>query len=137
MKCALELLAIQKAKQEEIARAEAIRKEKEEREKRERTLAMCEEFSEELEKLASLGRDPAIQFKCSSDYERVYQRSHTRYADEGPEHYCSGKFDIELMKQYFAEYCFRITETKTSFRTYGCGSWRGYALSIEPDPQCF
>lgn len=136
MKCAMELMTVATVRAEEIKIEEAIRKEREAKEKRERTIAYCERLGNLLESKANAGKIPETNFVCSSDG-CLLSATTSDYADRRIS-YNKTKvvIDFALMAEWFAQYCFEVNLRDFEYWYYGCGKWHGYNVIIRPKPVC-
>ena len=138
MKCALELQIIATVREEEI------RKEKEEAERKKAlairtgTIAKCESIGSILEEMANNGKQPCYDF-CIDKYNRPLIATNNQYADRRLSYHCSTNptpIDFNLMKEWFAEYCFEISAEEFSYYHYGFGVCEGHKISIKPSAEC-
>lgn len=136
MKCALELVMTATIKAEEEAIRKALEKQREEAEKRERTLKYCEKLGEEMERKAEKGQMPTASMRFDY-FHRPITSTCKDYAD-GRLSYrgYDEAVDFELMAEWFAQYCFTIEIKKFDFWRYGCGVCNGYEIVISPNPEC-
>lgn len=136
MKCALELQMLAAVKAEENAIAEAARKEAARRELIASTIALCEGIGEELEKLANKGRKPQFEFMCSWDLNEVLRTTYRDYADRRESYTRLSHFDMDTLKEWFANYCFDVQLDPTYGWRYNWGEIRMYRVIITPSAEC-
>jgi hypothetical protein len=137
MKCALELMVIAEAKAEEKAREQEIYERKRKEEENARTLKMCEDIGKYLEEMAENGERPYYCFNCSKNYS-LLTKERQRYAN-GKTSYTTvpnSSFNIELMKEYFENYCFEVSAINYEYYNYGWGAQKGHTIYIRVSPKC-
>ena len=136
MKCATELMTIAKVKAEEIAKAEQEKRERETMARIARTIKYYEELGNTLESMAEQGKEPSVVF-YTDGYCRPMKSTHNDYAD-GRESFrwdCDS-IDLEMLRDYFEQYCFNLTIKKFNYWHYGLGLKQGCAITISPAPKC-
>lgn len=136
MKCAMELMAIANIS----SRLNELEKQAKELETRKVRLAatfqFCERLGKELESKAEKGEKLEIFFECSKQG-TVLTRTRQDYADHRLSYRPSTlDIDLQVLKNWFAEYCFKTAVEKIEFDEYGCGRCSGYQVTITPDTQC-
>ena len=138
MRCAFDLEMTAKVRAEENAKAELLRQQKEAMARTARTIDFCERLGRELEKKAENGEPPIIRFDCENrDFPRVLVATDKEYADHRTSHNPAGAtFDLNLLKEWFAQYCFEVTCRERWTWNYGCGRMSYYWVTISPQPQC-
>lgn len=137
MKCALELTAIIAEKKEEKARAKLLKEMAEKEARRETTIRFCEKTGAILEAKANRAEDLKYTFYCNQRSKGILLMTFNDYADGRLSFRTSdSKIDIELLKNWFAEYCFKIIIENFDYREYGFGYRNGYKITILPDMQC-
>jgi hypothetical protein len=136
MKCATELMTIAKVKAEEIARAEQEKRERETMARIARTIKHCEELGNTLESMAEQGKEPSLVFYTDKHY-RPMKPTHDDYADGRQSFIWSyDDIDLEMLKEYFEQYCFNLTIKQFDYWCYGLGLNQGYVITISPAPKC-
>lgn len=136
MKCATELMTIAKVKAEEIARAEQEKRERETMARIARTIKHCEELGNTLERMAEQGKEPSVTF-YTDEYHRLMEPTYSRYADGRKSFIWSREsIDLEMLKEYFEQYCFNLTVKQFDYWYYGLGLNQGYVITISPAPKC-
>lgn len=136
MKCATELMAIAKVKAKEIARAEQEKRERETMARIARTIKHCEDLGNTLESMAEQGKEPSAVF-YTDEYHRLMTPTYSRYADGRKSFIWSREsIDLEMLKEYFAQYCFNLTIKQFDYWCYGLGLNQGYVITISPAPKC-
>jgi transcriptional regulator len=131
----MELLEIMETNKARIER-ERIEKERKEREqKAQATLKLCEELSEKIEGLAQKGKDLTVYFNCT-EKGAIMTPTTRDYADSRISYHYQECIDLDLLKDYFKQYCFDITVVKRfEYWYYGCGKFSdGMAVRISPNP---
>ena len=123
------------------AEEEAIRQAIEEQQKKERqrayTLRYCEKLGEQLEAIAETGKTPKVIFYCGKWDTRPLAPTYNDYADKRLSYRTNGEsLDLELMAEWFAQYCFCVSIKEYGYYTYGCGYCSGLEVLIAPDPEC-
>lgn len=138
MRCAFDLQMIAKVKAEENAKAELLRQRKEDMARTARTIEFCEKLGKQLEEMAEKGQTPIIRFDCeNSNFPRVLVATRKEYADHRESHNPIGEsFDLNLLVEWFAQYCFEVKYLKSLTWHYGCGQMSYYWVTISPQPQC-
>lgn len=136
MKCALELQMLAAVKAEENAIAEAARKEAARRELIAKTIAFCEDIGVELEMLANKGKKPRFEFMCSWDLDEVLRATYRDYADRRESYTRASRFDMDTLKEWFANYCFDVQLDPTHGWRYNWGEIRMYRVTILPNAEC-
>jgi hypothetical protein len=136
MKCALELKAISTIKKEEIEKKKELERMAKKAEIIANSILLCEDIGKDLELRAEEGKDPVYSFLMYNNHRVNYTCA--LYANGEPSYYEIGKeFDLKVMADWFAKYCFKISTEPQSLKRYGIGTIRGYLVTIEPDPACF
>jgi hypothetical protein len=137
MKCALELMAIATVKAEEIAKAKAEREAREREERIKCAIQICEEIGAKLERMAEQGETPTYTLYVNRFY-RTLNATTSEYADGRTSYYASRNvsFEMDYLKEWFAQYCFIVEKKSFDFWQYGSGEQTGYALTIKPNPEC-
>ena len=138
MRCALDLQATAKLKAEENTKAEILRQQREEMARRIHTIAFCEKLGKELEEKAEKGYDPRISFYCeASRQHRLLIETRREYADHRKSHYPTGEaLDLDLIVEWFAQYCFEVDCRKKWTWHYGWGQVNCLFVIISPKAQC-
>ena len=137
MKCALELTAIIVEKKEEKAKEKFLKEMAEREARREATIRFCEKTGAVLEAKANRAEDLEYTFYCNQHSKGILLRTFNDYADGRLSYRTSdSKIDIELLREWFAEYCFKIIIEDFDYREYGFGYRSGYKITILPDMQC-
>jgi hypothetical protein len=138
MRCAFDLQMIAKVRAEENAKAELLRQRQEDMARTARTIEFCEKLGRQLEEMAEKGQTPIIRFDCeNSNFPRLLVSTRNDYADRRTSHRSTGEpFDLNLMKEWFAQYCFEVDCHKSWTWHYGCGQVSYYWVTISPQPQC-
>lgn len=136
MKCALELKAISTIKKEEIEKKKELERIAKEAEIIANSIILCEDIGKNLELRAEEGKDPVYTFLMYNNHRVDYTRA--LYANGEPSYYEVGKeFDLKVMAEWFAKYCFKISTETQYLKRYGIGTITAYLVKIEPDPACF
>lgn len=137
MRCAFDLVTTANFIAEEKERLKTIQEQLEREELRVRTIQYCEKLGAELEQKSEKGEQPIIDFHCSHNGTPLVA-TFSDYADRRLSFNWSktGKIDLELMKQWFADYCFQVKTTPYDYYCYGLGVCSGYLVKISPAPQC-
>ena len=136
MKCATELMAIAKVKAEEIIRAEQEKREREIMARIARTTKYLEKLGNTLESMAEQGKEPSIVF-YTDRYYRPMEPTYNEYADGRKSFIWScDSIDLEMLKEYFEQYCFNLTVAQFNYWCYGLGVKQGYVITISPAPKC-
>ena len=137
MKCAMELMAISAVKAEEIEKEKKLFEQREREAKRARTIRYCEKLGNQLEALAEKGKKPSVSFHCSSYNYRPLTSTFNDYADKRLSYKCCGEpLDLQVMANWFANFCFAVTLKKFNYYTYGLGLCSGYEVVISPKAEC-
>lgn len=138
MRCALDLQMVAKVKAEENTKAELLRRQKEDIARRARTIEFCEKLGKELEKKAESGNTPTISFDCQvNNFPRLLIATRKEYADGRISHYAVGaSLDLNLISEWFAQYCFEVVCHKAWTWNYGFGKDSYYRVTISPEPEC-
>lgn len=137
MKCALELMATAAIKAEEIEREKKLTEQREREAKRIRTIRYCEKLGNQLEALAEKGKKPFTSFYCSGYNHRPLTATFSDYADKRLSYKCCGEaLDLQVMANWFADFCFVVTLKKFDYYAYGCGLCSGYEVVISPKAEC-
>lgn len=135
MRCAMELQMTAMVKAEERARAEAARKMKAAAIIKAATIRKCEELGAQLEALADSGYRPYTSFYLT--WNRVLETTNKDYADHRLSYnVTSEEINLSVMREWFAQWCFKVTEHETYGWIYGAGEVPILRISIEPDAQC-
>ena len=136
MRCAMDLVVTATIKAEEIKQEQLLAQQREYEVKKARTLELCEQLGEQLERLANAGKTPKISFECSNWY-RPLKSTHDDYSD-GRLSYrlCGEVFDIDVLTGWFNSYCFAVSKEAFSYYQYGWGYRQGYTITIAPQPAC-
>lgn len=140
MRCAMELLSIQ-AKVVQEAKEEALRKERERMERlKQDTLKECMELGKIIESNAEKGFKPEVCFLYNEVEQCTMYTCNNEYADRRTSHRFRREFDLELAKEWFAQYCFEIKQVDkvSKYWRYGSGCFAipVYTMKIIPMPQC-
>lgn len=141
MKCAAELLAIsiEKKKENEARKAAEIAQRRKEAEAY--TIKYCQMLADTLEERANNGEDAVVTFHARS----YHQDSHLVYTlVEHPAAYADGrrsfsdgpKIDLDYLKRWFGNYCFKVEIEPFWHWEYGLGRVCGGTVRIKPDPDC-
>lgn len=143
MECALKLQAIAAAKVEENRLREVEAEAKRKVNTFNQTMKYCEQIGKKLEEMANAGYTPRVYFLFDYDYYHpnygfAMEEDHrSPYADKRTTHHRIGEeFDLEVMKEWFAQYCFTLRYYTTYTWKYGHGSYKIYGVIIEPSPEC-
>lgn len=138
MRCAFDLQMTAKVRAEENARAELLRQREEDKARTARTIAFCEKIGRQLEELAEKGETPIVRFDCEySSFPRLLVATRNEYADRRESHNPTGEsFDLNLLVEWFAQYCFEVKCRKCWTWHYGYGQVNYYWVTISPQPQC-
>lgn len=136
MKCALELQMIATVRAEKLLEEENARREAAHQAIVAETLAFCEKLGQDLEKLAEKGKFPKLEFMSSSDLNQVLVPTYRDYADHRESYTPSGNFNFEVLKNWFAEYCFEVQLHKTYGWRYFWGEISMYRVIISPKAEC-
>jgi hypothetical protein len=137
MKCALELTNIAIERKQEIENEKILKEMRENEARREATIQFCEKIGVELEVLAGKGEKPAYIFECSQYKNTVLSRTWKDYADGRLSYRSSGPcLNLQVLREWFAEYCFKVVIHEFTFREFGYGYHKGYSIMILPDIQC-
>ena len=137
MRCALELVMTATIKAEEKAAFKALREQEERERKRANTIRYCEKLGERLEKKADKGELPQTSFYCDKWDKRPLVSTYSDYADKRLSYREDGdELDLELLKEWFAQYCFDVAVNEYGYYRYGCGYCKGYEIVISPAMEC-
>lgn len=138
MRCALDLQVTAKLRAEENAKAEILRQQRERVARRTRTIAFCEKLGRELEEMAEKGKTPSTSFYCeASSQHRLLVETRKDYADHRKSHNPAGEaLDLDLIVEWFAQYCFEVDCRKTWTWHYGWGQVNCFWVIISPKAQC-
>lgn len=138
MRCAFDLQMTAKVRAEENAKAEILRRREEDIACKARTIEFCEKLGRELEEQAEKGETPIIRFDCeNSDFPRLLVATRKEYADRRVSHNPIGEpLDLNLIIEWFAQYCFEVNCRKCWTWHYGYGQVNYYWVTIAPQPQC-
>lgn len=137
MKCALELMATAAVKAEEIEREKKLTEQREREAKRIRTIRYCEKLGNQLEALAEKGKNPSTSFYCTGYNHRPLTETFSDYADKRLSYKCCGEaLDLQVMANWFADFCFIVTLKKFNYYAYGFGLCSGYEVVISPKAEC-
>ena len=137
MKCALELTNIAIERKQEIENEKILKEMRENEARREATIQFCEKIGVELEARAAKGEKPIYIFKCSQYKNTVLSETRKDYADGRLSYRSSGpRLNLQVLREWFAEYCFKVTIHEFAFREFGYGYDKGYDIMITPDVQC-
>lgn len=135
MKCAAELVLKATTRKAEI---EVTKKMQEEIAKRNLiidTIKWCEKVGQHLESLADNGKSPCYHFVMS--YTTVMEETRKAYADRRLSwEYGKVKLDINTVKEWFAQYCFKVEIEETWGWVYGFGQVSFDSVTIKPDLNC-
>lgn len=137
MKCALELQMKATVRAEEIRKAKIEAERKEKIAIRANTLAECERIGLILESEADKGKQPFYHFHVSNWDNRVLKETREDYADRRVSYNSTTlKLDLDLMREWFAQYCFAVKLKEFYYYEYGCGCCSGWTVYIEPSAEC-
>lgn len=137
MKCALELTNIAIERKQEIKNEEILKEMRENEARREATIQFCEKIGVKLEARAANGEKPVYIFQCNQYKNTVLSETYKDYADGRLSYRSSGPcLNLQVLREWFAEYCFKVTIHEFAFREYGYGYCKGYDIMITPDIQC-
>ncbi len=136
MRCAMDLVVTATIKAEEIRQEQLLAQQKEYEAKKARTLELCEQLGERLERLANAGQTPTISFECDKWYQPL-KPTHNDYCDQRLSYRGDGeRFDIDILTDWFNSYCFTVTTEDFSYYRYSWGYCHGYTITIAPQPAC-
>lgn len=137
MKCALELMMTATIRAEEEAALKILREQEVRERKRVNTIRYCEKLGERLEQMAEKGNIPQTSFYCDKWDNRPLVSTHSDYADKRLSYKASGdELDLELLKEWFAKYCFDVAIKEYGHYRYGWGYCKGYEVVISPAMEC-
>lgn len=135
MRCAMELQMTAVVRAEEKARAEAVQKQIAKQKLVAKTIQFCEELGKELEKMADNGYQPMTSFVLS-DWGRRMVETRCDYVDARLSYRQKEEVDLDTVKKWFAQYCFKVTEHKMYGWVYGAGECSLWRVTIKPDAEC-
>ena len=137
MRCAMDLMMTATVRAEEMAIAEAMRKEREAIARTTRTIAFCEKLGNELEAMANKGKKPEVSFYTDGNSKPMVA-TNREYADHRTSYVVNSEsIDTVLMTEWFEPYCFEVVIKEFRYWDYGCGQRWGYKVTITPNPACF
>jgi hypothetical protein len=132
----MDLVATATIKAEEIRQEQLLVQQREYEVKKARTLELCEQLGERLERLANAGKTPKISFECDRWYQPL-KPTHSDYSDQRLSYRVDGKcFDIDILTEWFNSYCFAVTTEDFPHYRYSWGHCHGYTITIAPQPAC-
>lgn len=107
------------------------------------SIKFCEEvIAPKLEEAARNGKT-SVEVVVGTDFRGsvvfALVRGKQTYADGSPSYNEGDHISLEVIEMYLKSFCYRMSANYYSsglWRCYGCGSQRGYKLTISADPTC-
>lgn len=138
----MDLMAMAVTRKAEMEEQKRIKEENRKAQVIQNTLSWCEKVGQELEKKAFNGEKPI--YTCIFSLENIDEEVNLikgikgKYADPKRLSYerYGEKLSLELIKEWFSEFCFTVQTKESKYYQYGWGCLTRYDVVIKPNPNC-